>query len=134
MKFLHQTLEAQRSEIIEVEIDTPTKVKFMTGRQLKFYKLGKTHTYYGGMFEESPVRFVVPFDAKWTVVVEKGTHREPLEVHASVSLTPPNPMVTSTVASDAPPSVSNASANGQKDLDEAQRIAAELSLAARSEG
>ncbi len=135
MKFLHQTFEAQRSEIVEVEIDTPTKVKFMTGRSLKAYKLGKTHTYYGGMFDESPVRFVIPYDGKWTVVVEKGKHSDPLEVAASCKLTPPNGMVTSTVALDAPAHVSEpGSHNEPNDLDEAERIAAELSLAARSEG
>jgi hypothetical protein len=133
MKFLHQTFEAQRSEIIEVEIDTPTKVKFMTGRDLKAYKMGKTHSYFGGLFEESPIRFVVPYDGKWTVVVEKGTYNAPLEVKASCRLTVPNPHVTSTVASDAPPPPENGGSSGI-DLDEAGRHATELSLAARSEG
>jgi hypothetical protein len=133
MKFLHQTFEAQRSEIIEVEIDKPTKVKFMTGRDLKAYKLGKTHTYYGGMFEESPVRFVVPYDGKWTVVVEKGTYSAPLDVTASCQLTVPNPHVTSTVAIDAPPGSRDPD---PRDLDreDVERHATELSLAARSEG
>lgn len=133
MKFLHQTLDAQRSEIIEVEIDTPTKVKFMTGRSFKFYKLGKRYTYYGGSYDESPVRFVVPHDGKWTVVVEKGTHRAPLEVHASCRLTPPNGLVTSSVALDAPDHVIEASRNGSSTA-ESDRLAAELSMAARNEG
>ncbi len=133
MKFLHQTLDAQRSEIIEVEIDTPTKVKFMTGRDLKAYKHGKSHTYFGGLFDESPVRFVVPHDAKWTVVVEKGTHREPLEVKASCRVMAPNGLVTTTIAIDAPAHVREASLNGNGSA-EADRIAAELSMASRSEG
>jgi hypothetical protein len=132
MKFLHQTFEAQRKEIIEVEIDKPTKVKFMTGRDLKAYKLGKTHTYYGGLFEESPVRFVVPYDGKWTVVVEKGSYSVPLEVHAACRLTAPNPHVTTTIAADAPAQVREAMESG--DEEEAGRIASELSLASRSEG
>ena len=133
MKFLHQTLDAQRNEIIEVEIDTPTKVKFMTGRDYKAYRLGKTHTYFGGLFDESPVRFVVPHDAKWTIVVEKGTHRQPLEVHASCRVTPPNGLVTSTIALDAPAHVKQALLNGEQ-RDEADRLAAELSMASRNEG
>ena len=133
MKFLHQTLEAQRNEIIEVEIDTPTKVKFMTGRDYKAYRLGKTHTYFGGLFDESPVRFVVPHDAKWTIVVEKGTHRQPLEVHASCRVTQPNGLVTSTIALDAPAHVKQALLNGEQ-RDEADRLAAELSMASRNEG
>ena len=133
MKFLHQTLEAQRNEIIEVEIDTPTKVKFLNGRQFRAYKLGKTHTYYGGMFDESPVRFVVPYEGKWTVVVEKGTHRQPLEVNASCRLTPPNALVISTIALDTPANVKQAMLNGDRNA-EADRLAAELSMAARNEG
>ena len=69
MKFLHQSIEAKKKEIIEVEIDTATKVKFMTGKEFKAYKGGKTHSFYGGLFEESPVRFVVTpqgSDPTWT--------------------------------------------------------------------
>ena len=133
MKFLHQTLEAQRNEIIEVEIDTPTKVKFLAGRDYKAYRLGRTHTYYGGLFDESPVRFVVPHDAKWTVVVEKGTHRQPIEVHASCRVTPPNALVASTIALDAPAHVRTALMNGI-DRSDVDGLTDELSLAARSEG
>lgn len=102
MKFLHKTFELKKKEIIEVHIDVATKVKFMTGRDFKSYKLGKTHSYYGGLYEESPVRFVVPFEAVWNVVVEKGTFRNPIVVSAQCGVLPPNSTVRSSVASDAP--------------------------------
>lgn len=102
MKFLHQSFEAKRKEIIEVEIDVATTVKFMSGTSLKAYRMGKTNTYYGGRFEESPVRFVIPFDGVWNVVVEKGTYSAPIEVHAVCKLLNPNNMVYSSVAVDAP--------------------------------
>ena len=70
MRFLYQPFEAKRKEIIEVEIDQSTKVKFMTAREFKSYKLGKTYSFHGGLFEESPVRFVVPFDSNWHAVVD----------------------------------------------------------------
>jgi hypothetical protein len=129
MKFLHKTFEAKKKEIIEVEIDTATKVKFMTGRELKAYKMGKTYSYYGGRFEESPVRFVVPFDSMWNVVVEKGTYNAPITVKASCTLTNPNSLVRSSVAVDAPDHVRQhaLAANGEED-------AQLMSLAARSEG
>lgn len=133
MKFLYKTFEAKRKEIIEVEIDKPTKVKFMTGKEYKSYRMGRTHTFFGGLFEESPVRFVIPFDSNWTVVVEKGTHANPLDVHASCTLTPPNGLVRSSVAADAPPEVRMAHQD-MEGSDDAERIAAEMSLAARSEG
>jgi len=124
MKFLTKAFEAKKKEIIEVAIDQPTKVKFMTGRDMKAYKLGKTYTYFGGLFEESPVRFVVPYDSMWNVVVEKGTFRSPLSVHASSTLVPPNGTVRSSIASDAPEHVRMAGASEEE----------AISLAAKSEG
>ena len=131
MRFLHKTFEAKKKEIIEVEIDKPTKVKFMTAREFKTYKMARTHTYFGGLYEESPVRFVVPYDSIWTVVVEKGTQRAPLDVHASCALVAPNPLVRSSVAADAP---QEHVALAQMDAEEAARIADEMNLAGRSEG
>lgn len=132
MKFLHKVFEAKRKQIIEVEIDKPTKVKFMTGKEMKAYRMGKTHTFFGGLFEESPVRFVVPFDSNWNVVVEKGTHAAPLDVHASCALLPPNGLVLTTIAVDAPPDMRlNAQDVEASELD---RLSAEMSMAARNEG
>jgi hypothetical protein len=119
MKFLHKTFELKRKEIIEVDIDVATKVKFMTGRDFKHYKLGKTHTYYGGTFEESPVRFVVPFESVWNVVVEKGSLRAPIEVKATCRVIPPNSTVRSTLAVDAPEHVRLAQDNDDAALEPA---------------
>ncbi|MCW5898910.1 MAG: DUF1883 domain-containing protein [Flavobacteriales bacterium] len=127
MRFLHKTFEAKRKEIIEVEIDQPTKVKFMTGKEMKAYKQGKTYSYFGGLFDESPVRFVVPFDSVWNVVVEKGTFRQPLPVKAGCQLLLPNNTVRSSVPKDAPPELRAMDAD-------AEAIARELSMASRSEG
>lgn len=132
MRFLHKAYEAKRKEIIEVEIDRPTRVKFMTAKEMKNYRQGRTHTFFGGLFEESPVRFVVPFDGLWFVVVEKGTWALPADIHASCRLMHPNGLVSSSIASDAPPEVRLAPSDAAGD--EAARLAAELSLAARSEG
>lgn len=126
MKFLHKPFEAKRKEVIEVEIDKPTKVKFMTAREFSAYKKGRTHSYFGGRFEESPVRFVIPYDSIWTVVVEKGTQRAPLDVHASCRLTAPNSMVLSSIAVDAPQHV--------REAEEIDRTAAEINIAGQSEG
>ena len=131
MKFLHKTFELKRREIIEVNIDVPTKVKFLTGQDMKAYKRGKTHSYYGGLFEESPVRFVVPFEAVWNVVVEKGSYKEPLDVVSQCGVLAPNSTVRSSIAIDAPAHV--LAAHEEDDL-EAQRIAAEMNMAGKSEG
>ncbi|MBX2973385.1 MAG: DUF1883 domain-containing protein [Flavobacteriales bacterium] len=102
MRFLFRTFEVKRKEILEVEIDQPTKVKFMTARDLKAYRMGKTYSYHGGTFEESPIRFVVPYDGQWTVVVEKGTYHAPIDVKAQCHVVPPNSLVRSSIAVDAP--------------------------------
>ncbi|MEO8590509.1 MAG: DUF1883 domain-containing protein [Flavobacteriales bacterium] len=125
MKVLTKAFEAKKKEIIEVSIDKPTKVKFMTGRDMKAYKMGKTYTYFGGLFEESPVRFVVPYDSMWNVVVEKGTYMNPLAVHASSALVPPNGSARSSIAADAPEHVRLASGLSEEEM---------ISLAAKSEG
>jgi hypothetical protein len=132
MKFLYQSFEAKRKEIIEVEIDRSTKVKYMTGRDLKAYRQGRTYSYHGGLFEESPVRFVVPYDSVWTVVVEKGTYANPEEVHAQCKLLNPNSKVRSSIAVDAPPAVRDHALQGA--VEDAADHAAELGAASQSEG
>lgn len=129
MRFLYKPFEAKKKQIIEVEIDVPTKVKFMTGKEMKSYKLGQTHTYVGGLYEESPIRFVVPYDAVWNVVVEKGTHRQPLEVHASCHLLGPNKTVRTSIPADASASLVEAMNAAEDDAD-----ATEMNLAGQSDG
>ena len=108
MKFLHQQYQAKKKEILEVEIDQPTKVKFLSGLDFKKYKMGKTHKYFGGFFEESPVRFVLPYDSVWSVVVEKGTWKNPIEVNSSCRVLQPNRTAISSIAADAPAHVRKA--------------------------
>lgn len=130
MRFLYKPFEAKKKQIIEVEIDVPTKVKFLTGKEMKAYKLGRTHTYIGGLYDESPIRFVVPYDSVWNVVVEKGTHREPLEVHANCHLIPPNNSVSTSIPVDASQDLVAA----MNAFENADALAAEMNLAGRSEG
>ena len=42
MKFLHKQYAAKKKEIIEVRIDKPTKVKFMTASEFRKYKMHRT--------------------------------------------------------------------------------------------
>jgi hypothetical protein len=132
MKFLYQSFEAKKKEIIEVEIDKSTKVKFMTGRDLKAYRQGRTYSFHGGLFEESPVRFVVPYDSVWTVVVEKGTFAMPESIHASCKLLNPNNKVRSSIAVDAPQEIRDFAL--KEAGEDATAHAAQLSAASKSEG
>ena len=51
--------------------------------EFKKYKRGKTHKYYGGWQETSPVIFDVPADGLWHAVIEKGTYKQPIEVEGN---------------------------------------------------
>lgn len=118
MRFLYKQFPAKKKEIIEVDIDVSTKVKFMTAREMAQYKKGRTHSYYGGTYEPGRVRFVIPFDSIWNVVVEKGTYHRPIEVRSSVHVLPPDREVLSTVALDAPPDPKRIAAQAQNNPDE----------------
>lgn len=102
MRFLYRQQQAKKKEVIDVEIDRLTKVKFMTASEFKRYKNARSHSFYGGTFDPGPVRFVVPFDSVWYVVVEKGPLRDPLDVRCSLHIGPPDREALSTVALDAP--------------------------------
>ncbi|MBK9759769.1 MAG: DUF1883 domain-containing protein [Flavobacteriales bacterium] len=102
MKFLHQKFQAKKKEIVEVRLDKPARVKFMTASEFKRYTGARTHTFFGGHFDAGTVRFVLPFDSVWTAVVEKGTLSNPVNVKASVKLLPPDRSAMSSVALDAP--------------------------------
>lgn len=102
MRYLYKQFQAKKKEIVEVELDRSTKVKFMTALEHRRYERGRTHTYYGGSFDAGTVRFVVPFDSVWTAVVERGTHAAPIGVNAQCRLLPPDREVRSTRPLDAP--------------------------------
>jgi hypothetical protein len=107
MRFLYKKYQAKKKEIIQVSIDTTTKVKFLTAHDFKLYQKGKTHRYYGGTFEPGDVKFVCPFDSVWHAVVERGSYRSPIDITAKCTLLPPDRNTLSSIAIDAPASVVN---------------------------
>lgn len=117
MKFLYKKFQAKKKEIIEVTIDRPTKVRFMTAVDFKRYKNGRSFNFFGGTFDGSTVHFVLPYDSVWHVVVEKGSHYEPMELTAKCRVLPPDRQVLSTVALDAPAHVREAEEKAQILLD-----------------
>ncbi len=125
MKFLHLKFPAKKKEIVEVALNKPARVKFMTASEFKRYSGARTHTYFGGAFAKGTVRFVLPFDSIWYVVVEKGTKTAPVDVHATCKLLPADRDALSTVALDARDQAPVA-------LDESEAEA--LSAGSRSEG
>ena len=117
MRFLHVKFPGKKKEIVEVAISHQARVKFMTAREFKLYSNSRTHTFFGGTFKKGTVRFVVPFDSVWTVVVEKGTASAPVDVTARCSVLPPDRDALSTVALDAPAHVRAIHANDQPQVE-----------------
>ena len=120
MKFLYKKFQAKKKEIVEVRIDRPTQVRFMTAVDFKRYKNGRSFNFFGGTFEGSLVRFVLPYDSVWHVVVEKGTHYEPMDMNAQCRVLPPDRQVLSSVALDAPAHVREAEEQAQILIDSAE--------------
>jgi hypothetical protein len=113
MRFLHKKFQAKKKEIIEVTLDRPARVKFMTANEYRKYERARTHTFYGGRFDDRVIHFVLPFDSVWVVVVEGGPLREPISVKASCRLLPPDREVRTSPALDAPASVTQALLEGE---------------------
>lgn len=101
MRFLYKQTKAKKRQVFHVWIDRPTKVKFMTASAFTAYRNARTYSYHGGAYEAGEIRFVVPFDGLWSVVVEKGSYHAPEDIECRVELLPPDPDQLSTVALDA---------------------------------
>lgn len=87
MKFLFRKYPAKRGEIIEVNLNSPAPVKFMTVAEFKKYAGSRTHTYFKGREADGMIRFVLPFDSVWHAVVEN----EDEGISATCKLCPPSP-------------------------------------------
>lgn len=74
----------KKGTIIKVTFSEPTKVKLMSSYNFKKYKKGKTHNYYGGHYDNSPIEFVIPADGHYNCVIEKGSFNNPKDVTGDV--------------------------------------------------
>lgn len=116
MRFLYKKFQAKRKEIIQVEVDTTTKVKFLNKREFGLYEKSRTHSYFGGTYDAGEIHFVLPYDSVWYAVVETGTYHSPEQVNAKCRLLPADSSVSSSIALDAPDHVVQAIENGSANL------------------
>ncbi len=72
MKFQYRKYPAKKGQCIEVELNHPSVVKFMTAAEFKRYAGGRTHTYFKGRTDDGLVRISLPFDSVWHCVVESS--------------------------------------------------------------
>jgi hypothetical protein len=86
MRILQKPITAKKGQQIEVTFNRPTNVKLLSASEFRKYKRGKTHKYFGGWQETSPVMFTVPEDGVWHAVIEKGSFQNPIDVSGNANL------------------------------------------------
>ena len=72
MEFLHQELDLQPEDVVEVSLDSQANVILLDPPNFSNYTQGSSYRYYGGHAEKTPVRLSPPHPGKWYVVVNLG--------------------------------------------------------------
>lgn len=87
MRFIHKPLVSmKKGTLVKVTFSQPTKVKLMTTRNFDKYKKGRTHQYFGGHYDASPIEFTIPTDGNYNCVIEKGSFNSPIDVTGDVEI------------------------------------------------
>jgi len=94
MRFHHYDLGYQpRGSVVEVTLSgSAANVRLLDSSNLRSYKSGRKHRYYGGLIRRSPARLVIPHSGHWHVTVDmqglRGTTRSSVRVIPSEALSP----------------------------------------------
>lgn len=86
MNYLHQELELDADEMVEVTLDHAANVQLLSPASFEDYQRGKPFRYFGGYYTESPARIPAPHPGRWHVVVDLGGGAG--SVRASVRVVP----------------------------------------------
>lgn len=72
MRFLHYESWLDGGDVAEVTLDGQANVKLMDQSDFSAYRSGRSHHYYGGLAERSPIRLVTPHAGNWHVTIDLG--------------------------------------------------------------
>ena len=72
MNFLHQELDLEPGDVVEVSLTSPANVMLLDPSNYSQYRDSRSYRYHGGYAEKSPVRLAAPRPGKWHVVVNLG--------------------------------------------------------------
>lgn len=84
MNFLHWEVNAGDGAVVRVELDRQANVRLLDDMNFFAYRSGRSHRYFGGHAERSPVTIPVPHSGRWHVVIDLGGYGG--HVSASVSV------------------------------------------------
>lgn len=83
----------QQGNVVEVTLSgSAANVRLLDSSNLQNYKSGRKHNYYGGLFNKSPTRLVIPHAGTWYITVDlqglRGQVRSSVRVIPKESLAP----------------------------------------------
>lgn len=85
----HHLGQCSKGAIIEVTISMPAYIRLVDTRNFHRYRLGRSFDYWGGIARKSPLRFKIPEDGRYCVIVD--TNGIGGKVKASVQIFQPLP-------------------------------------------
>src|SRR5271157_2348025 len=86
MKFLHYTVTAGPSDLVEVRLSGPANVFLLDPLNYQNYRRRSKFLYHGGYYDGPDAKIKPPFRTEWHIVVDEGG--APGEVDASVRVVP----------------------------------------------
>jgi len=89
MLFKHHLGECAKGLIIEVILSGPSYVRLIDTKNFHRYRLGRSFDYWGGRARKSPLRFRIPENGRYFVIVD--TNGIGGKVKASVQIFQPLP-------------------------------------------
>jgi hypothetical protein len=72
MQYLHYTITAGNSNIVQVTLDSWANVQLLDEANYQNYINGRKYTYYGGQATVSPFNIRPPYTNNWHLVIDKG--------------------------------------------------------------
>lgn len=84
MNYLHETIDLEAGDVVEVGLDSSANVLLMDPPNYRAYQLGRPYRYHGGFVEESPLKIKAPHPGPWHVVIDLGGY--PGAVRASIGV------------------------------------------------
>jgi hypothetical protein len=96
MKFHHYDLGyLSGGETVVITLSgNAANVRLMDSSDFNNYKSGRSHHYYGGLAERSPVRLRVPHSGNWHVTIDMQGLRGNVRFSVHVEPVPPGPLPT----------------------------------------
>jgi hypothetical protein len=72
MEYLHQELNLNAGDVVEVTLDHAANVQLLDPVNFERYRQKQQYHYHGGYVTESPFSIVAPASGRWHLVIDLG--------------------------------------------------------------